>query len=182
MLDTSNILFIGAGSFAGIDEVVKRRINKTVRLGFGGEQKRRDLDDTQIYGSVKAVDVLEFGIIPELLGRMPVLTTTLPLTEEEMVRILTEPKNALVKQFRAIFAMNGIRLTFDTDALHAIGAAAKNDPKGARALRSILEDVLLQYMYELPGEAGVIGLHVSKAAVEGTAEATVTRAPRAATA
>lgn len=175
MMDTTNILFIGAGSFAGIDEVVKQRVNKTSRLGFGGTVAKRDIDAKEVYESVTEEDVLEFGMIPELMGRFPVLTTTLPLTEDEMVRILTEPKNAIVKQFRALFAMDGIDLQFDADALKAIGREAKKRPTGARALRSIMEAVLKPYIFEHAGDSTVKVIRVSQEVIEKKAEATIVR-------
>jgi ATP-dependent Clp protease ATP-binding subunit ClpX len=151
VLDTTNILFVAAGSFAGIDEVVEQRVNKSSRLGFGSEDtKRRKLTLNEVYTEVKGEDILEFGIIPEMLGRLPIVTSTLELSDEDMVKVLTEPKNALVKQYQALFAMDDIDLQFDTDALLAIGQEAKRRPTGARGLRSILEETLAPYAYDGP--------------------------------
>ncbi len=150
-IDTKNILFIGAGSCAGIEEVISRRVNKSSRMGFGGESTRKDISLKEVYESVRGEDILDFGFIPELAGRFPVLATVLPLTEEEMVRVLTEPKNALIKQFRALYAMDGIDLQFDVEALKAIGKEALKRPTGARALRSIIEDILLPLSFEHRG-------------------------------
>jgi len=174
VVDTENVLFICAGSFAGIEEVVQKRINKDVRLGFGSAA-RKDVDDTQTYLAVEEEDILEFGIIPELLGRLPVHTTTLPLTEDEMVRILTEPKSAIVKQFKAMFQMDGIDLQFDTDALKAIGREAKKRPTGARALRSIMEKILRPYSYDYPSEDEVSAVRITEDVVLGKGEAIVVR-------
>ena len=151
ILDTTNILFVCAGSFAGIEEVVERRINKSSRLGFGSEDtKRRKLTLNDVYTEVKGEDILEFGIIPEMLGRLPIVTSTLELSDSDMVKVLTEPKNALVKQYQALFAMDDIGLEFDTDALMEIGREAKKRPTGARGLRSILEEILAPYAYDGP--------------------------------
>jgi len=151
VLDTTNILFVAAGSFAGIDEVVERRVNKSSRLGFGAEDtKRRKLTLNDVYTQVKGEDILEFGIIPEMLGRLPIVTSTLELSDEDMVKVLTEPKNALVKQYQALFAMDDIDLQFEDEALLEIGREAKRRPTGARGLRSILEETLAPYAYDGP--------------------------------
>lgn len=172
-IDTTNILFIGAGSFAGIDETITRRVNKKAAVGFGAEA-RQVLTSKEVYDLFKEDDVLDFGLIPELLGRLPVLTTTQPLSEEDLVRILTEPKHALVKQFRALFAMDGIDLQFDPEALKAIGREANKRPTGARALRSIIEDLLRPYSYEYRGNPEVKVIRVTPEMVEGKGEALVT--------
>lgn len=174
IVDTTNVLFICAGSFAGIEEVIRKRVNKDVRVGFGSAQKK-DLDEKDIYLSIEEEDILEFGIIPELAGRLPVLTTTLPLTEEEMVKILTEPKNAIVKQFKALFQMDGIDLQFDDGALKAIGREAKKRPTGARALRSILEKVLRPYSFDYPSEDEVTAVRITEDVILGKGDAVVVR-------
>ncbi len=160
-IDTTNILFVCAGSFAGIEEVVPRRLNKNARVGFGADIRRKDIDLTEIYASAIEEDILEFGMIPELVGRLPILTTTLPLTEDEMVRILTEPKDALVKQYSASFAMDGVDLQFAPEALRWIGAEAIKRPTGARALRSILEDILKMPAFKCPGDPSIKSLQVT---------------------
>lgn len=148
-VDTTNILFVCAGSFAGIEDLVLSRANKDKRLGFGAKDKV-NLTQAEVYNGVTEDDILEFGMIPELVGRLPILTTTLPLTEEEMVRILTEPKDSLVKQFQASFAMDGVELEFEEESLLEIGRTAKKRPTGARALRSLLEDILKTAAFECP--------------------------------
>lgn len=173
VVDTSNILFIGAGSFAGIEEIIARRVNKKARVGFGAEA-RREVPLSEVYNSFTEEDLLEFGLIPELLGRLPISTTTLPLTEDEMVRILTEPKNSLVKQYRALFGMDGIDLQFDEAALRAIGRKANERPTGARALRSLLEELLKPYRFEHAGDSGVVGIRITEAVVTGEASAELT--------
>lgn len=169
-VDTQNILFICAGSFAGIEEVVERRVNKRAHVGFGSDEKKK-LEKTDIYLAVTEEDILEFGLIPELLGRLPVLTTCIDLTEEEMVRILTEPKNAILKQFTTLFKLDGIDLQFDTDAMRAIGREAKKRPTGARALRSIVEDVLRPYSYETRSKGNVKAIRITEDVVNKKGEA-----------
>lgn len=174
MVDSTNILFIFAGSFAGIEDCVKKRVNKESRVGFGSKP-RQTLDESEVYDSVVEEDFLEFGLIPELAGRLPILTSTMPLTEDEMVRILTEPKNAIVEQFRALFAIDGVDLQFDTDALRAIGREAKKRPTGARALRSIMEKVLKPYAFDCPSDETIRAVQITEAVVEDGAKATIVR-------
>jgi len=174
LIDTENILFIFAGSFAGIEDIVKDRINKSAKVGFGASA-RRDVDNTEVYTVLEEADFLEFGVIPELLGRLPVHTSVLPLTEDEMVRVLMEPDDALVRQFQALFSIDNIDLQFDIDALREIGREAKSRPTGARALRSILERVTKEYAYECPSDPTVKGIRISKEVVEGKVTALVER-------
>jgi ATP-dependent Clp protease ATP-binding subunit ClpX len=184
MLDTANILFIAAGSFAGIEESVDRRLNQDSHVGFGAISKRKfdKLDKTSVYKQVTEDDVLDFGLIPELMGRLPVLTTTLDLTEDQMVEVLTKPKNAILKQYRALFSIDGVDLQFDEGALRAVAREAKKRPTGARALRSIMEKVLKPYGFKCPADPSIIGLRVTADAVEGKGEAILMTRPREATA
>jgi len=149
-IDTRNILFICAGSFAGIEEIVSSRINKGASLGFGAKH-RETIDKSKSYTVTSEEDLLEFGLIPEFMGRLPVLTTTLELTESEMIRVLTEPRHAIMKQFKALFQMDGVHLDFEEEVIRAIALEAKKRPTGARALRSIMEDTLRQLSYDIPG-------------------------------
>jgi len=175
MVDTTNILFICGGSFDGIQETVKKRVNKGTRLGFGAEA-RKDLNDRDIYSQIEDEDLLEFGLIPELLGRLPVVTSTLPLTNEEMLRILTEPKNAIVKQFQALWKLEDeIDLQFQPDTLERIAEMACKSPKGARALRSILESALSDYSFDYPSESDIESVLVTPDVIDGTGEPVVTR-------
>jgi len=153
-IDTTNILFICAGSFAGIEPIVEARINKGSRLGFGASAREK-IDQTKTYLSTTEEDLLEFGIIPEMMGRLAVLTTTVELTEDDMVRVLTDPRNSIVKQFKALFQMDGVNLDFEPEALRAIAKEAKTRPTGARALRSIVESTLRQLSYDLPGDTRI---------------------------
>lgn len=173
-VDTDNILFVFAGSFAGIEDIVKDRVNKSAKVGFGSTV-RRDVSDKEVYTSITEEDILEFGIIPELLGRIPVHTSVLPLTEDEMVQVLTEPDDAIIRQFKALFSIDNIDLQFDDEAIKAIGREAISRPTGARALRSIVERVVKEYAYECPSDPTVRSVRVSKEVVEGTAEAVVER-------
>jgi ATP-dependent Clp protease ATP-binding subunit ClpX len=174
LIDTENILFVFAGSFAGIEDIVKDRVNKAAKVGFGSSA-RRDVDAKEVYTSIREEDILEFGIIPELLGRLPVHTSVLPLTEEEMVRVLTEPDDALIRQFQALFSIDGIELEFDDEALRAIGREAISRPTGARALRSIVERITKECAYECPSDPTVKRIRVTREAVEGSAEVSIER-------
>jgi ATP-dependent Clp protease ATP-binding subunit ClpX len=149
IIDTTNILFVCAGSFDGIQPIVERRINKSVSIGFGSTSKQK-MDLTDIYKAVTEDDVLEFGMIPEMVGRLPVLTSTFELTEDEMVQVLTEPKNSIVRQMKRLFEIDGIKLEFTEGALRKIAQESKKRPTGARALRSIVEAALKQLCYDVP--------------------------------
>ncbi len=159
--DTTNVLFICGGSFVGLTDIVRRRLGKT-RIGFGGgtpgsdeNQGRQhfaseDAEKEWLQSQISNVDVVEFGVIPELVGRLPVITPLMPLTHEALVQILTEPKNALVKQFQHLFKLEGAELTFTEDSLLAIAEKAAKRATGARALRAVMEDTMLDLMYHLP--------------------------------
>jgi ATP-dependent Clp protease ATP-binding subunit ClpX len=174
VVDSTNILFIFAGSFAGIEDIVRKRMNKDVRVGFGSGVKK-ELSTRDVYLAIEEEDILEFGIIPELLGRLPIHTTTLPLTDDEMIQVLTQPKNAIIKQFKALYDMDGIDLQFDEAALKAIAQEAQKRPTGARALRSILEKILRPYSYDYPSEEEVTALRITESVVRGDGEAVVVR-------
>ncbi|MEM9418411.1 MAG: ATP-dependent Clp protease ATP-binding subunit ClpX [Planctomycetota bacterium] len=150
-LDTSNILFICAGSFVGLEDIVRKRLGSK-SIGFASEATTDDhkLDREQVLAQVQAEDVLEFGMIPELIGRLPIITPLMPLTAETLVNILTEPKNALVRQYQYFFSMEGAELEFTEDALLALANNAIKRETGARALRSVMEELMLELMYELP--------------------------------
>jgi ATP-dependent Clp protease ATP-binding subunit ClpX len=172
MIDTTNILFIGAGSFAGIEEIVERRLNHSARVGFGGAERKK-LDKTQVYQNVTEDDILEFGMIPELVGRMPVLTTTVALTEDEMIEVLTKPKNAILKQVRALYKMDNVDLQFDVGAIRALAQDALKRPTGARALRSIVEQVLQTYSFSVPADPTIAALRITEEVVRNAAPAVV---------
>ena len=149
-VDTTNILFICGGAFAGLDKVIAQR-GKGSSIGFGADVKE---DETVSVGeslqNLQPEDLLKFGLIPEFVGRLPVIATLTDLDEEALVTILTEPKNALIKQYQSLFEMEGSKLTFTDEALKAISKRAIERKTGARGLRSILEDILLDTMFDLP--------------------------------
>ncbi len=150
-VDTSNILFICGGAFAGLEKVIQQRTDKT-GIGFAAELKNKNnhKDVEKILSGLEADDLVKFGLIPEFVGRLPVVTTLQELDEAALIDILTQPKNALVKQFGALFKMEGVELEFTESALHQVAKKALKRKIGARGLRTILEDVLLDTMYELP--------------------------------
>jgi ATP-dependent Clp protease ATP-binding subunit ClpX len=150
-VDTTNILFICGGAFNGLDAIVSKRINKRT-IGFGAKFSESDELEkrNELLAQVTHDDVIEFGMIPELVGRLPVLTSLAALSEADMVRVLTEPKNALIKQYVSLFEMDGQALTWTPSAVHAIVAKARKFDTGARALRTICEDVLLDVMFNIP--------------------------------
>lgn len=165
VINTKNILVIAAGSFAGIEDVVSARVNKSAGIGFGSTDRKR-LDLADVYDLITEKDVLEFGMIPELVGRLPVMTSTKALTEDEMYRILVEPKNAIVKQMQALYAMDGIDLVFEEAALRHLSRQAMESDTGARSLRSLLEATLAPYSFQAPSE-GLAALRITEDAVKG---------------
>ncbi len=151
-IDTSNILFICGGTFVGIDDIVRRRLGKRT-IGFGQEAGyREECDLREIMLQVTSDDILEYGLIPELVGRLPVVTSLAPLDAEGLVRVLTEPKNALVRQFESLFRMEDCELKFTDGALKKIAERAMDKGTGARGLRSIVEQVMLDIMFDLPDQ------------------------------
>jgi ATP-dependent Clp protease ATP-binding subunit ClpX len=154
-VDTTNILFICGGAFAGLDKIIAQR-GKGSAMGFGADVKSvEDRRVGEVFQELQPEDLLKFGLIPEFVGRLPVLATLTDLDEEALVTILTEPKNALVKQYQRLFEMEDTKLTFTEDALKAVAKRAIERKTGARGLRSILEEVLLDTMFELPSMNGV---------------------------
>jgi ATP-dependent Clp protease ATP-binding subunit ClpX len=153
-IDTTNILFICGGAFDGIEQIIKRRVGKKV-IGFGAEVSGRDLKSGEYLSMVQPEDLLKYGLIPEFVGRIPVISTLDPLDEETLKRILTEPKNALVKQYAKLLQMDDVELEFTDEALTAIAKEAIRRNTGARGLRAIIEDLLLDAMYELPARDNV---------------------------
>ncbi len=151
-IDTSNILFICGGAFDGIEKIVEKRAGNS-GLGFGAEIKNKaEFEQEDIYSKVIAQDLVKFGLIPELVGRVPVITSLRQLSREDLIRILSEPKNALIKQFKALFKMDDVELEFTDDALLAIADKTIEKETGARGLRGIMESVLMPIMYETPSE------------------------------
>jgi ATP-dependent Clp protease ATP-binding subunit ClpX len=154
-IDTSNILFICGGAFVGLEKVVEQRINKS-GVGFGASVKsNQNLGHSQLLRLVETEDLLKFGMIPEFVGRLPVVTTLDELDEAALIDILTRPRNALAKQFQKMFEYEGVNLKLTEPALNAIAREALTRKTGARGLRAILEELLLDVMYELPGKSNV---------------------------
>ncbi|MCS1351474.1 ATP-dependent protease ATP-binding subunit ClpX [Mechercharimyces sp. CAU 1602] len=154
-IDTGNILFICGGAFDGLEQIIKRRIGKKV-IGFGTESESgTDLKAGEYLKLALPEDLLRFGLIPEFVGRLPVVSTLEPLDEEALVRILTEPKNALMKQYQKLFEMDDVELVFEEDALKAIASEAIRRKTGARGLRAIIESIMLDVMYDLPSRDDV---------------------------
>ncbi len=165
-IDTTNILFICGGAFSGVDKIIEKRIGHKV-LGFGAEitsNIQKDVGET--LKSILPEDLLKFGLIPEFVGRMPIIVTLENLDENALVRILTEPRNALAKQYQRLFEMDGVELTFDEDALRAVAHKAIERKTGARGLRAILEDVMLDIMFDIPSREDVSTCRITKDVIE----------------
>ncbi|MBI3969829.1 MAG: ATP-dependent Clp protease ATP-binding subunit ClpX [Chloroflexi bacterium] len=154
-INTTNILFICGGAFEGLDRVIATRIGRTRAVGFNTRQTGDDGPDNQILRHVSTDDLLKYGLIPEFVGRLPVTVSLDALTKNDLMRILTEPKNAIIKQYQKFFALDRVDLTFREDALEAAADLAINQRTGARGLRTTIEDVLLDVMYEIPSRADV---------------------------
>nr|P70730.2 RecName: Full=ATP-dependent Clp protease ATP-binding subunit ClpX [Azospirillum brasilense]AAD37436.1 heat-shock protein ClpX [Azospirillum brasilense] len=177
-VDTSNILFICGGAFAGLDKIIAQR-GKGTSIGFGADVRGPDERSTgDILREVEPEDLLKFGLIPEFIGRLPVVATLSDLDETALVEILTKPKNALVKQYQRLFEMEDVRLEFSDDALRTISHKAIQRKTGARGLRSIMESILLDPMFDLPGLSGVESILVNKEVVEGRAKPLYVHAER----
>ncbi len=168
-IDTSGILFIAAGAFAGIEEIVKARLGQR-STGFGTELKSAS-EMGDLYESITPEDLHKFGMIPEFIGRLPILTSTKELSEQDLTRVLTEPRNCLVRQYQHLFELDGIALEFTHEALLAIAEQANARKTGARGLSSIMENTLSDLMFDLPSRSDVARVVVTKEAVEGTGNA-----------
>ena len=151
-IDTTNILFICGGAFDGLEEILKRKQGDNI-LGFGHEKKTKD-EKKPTFDMVEPDDLVHYGLIPELVGRLPIIASLQEISEEDMVRILTEPKNSLIRQYKKLFSIDEVELNFEDDALKAIAAKAIKRKTGARGLRAILEENMIDIMYELPEYAG----------------------------
>jgi len=168
-VDTTNILFICGGAFSGLERIISAR-RKGSSIGFGAEVKAPDERSTgEILAEVEPEDLLKFGLIPEFIGRLPVIATLSDLDVQALVQILTEPKNALVKQYQRLFDMENVSLQFTEDAMTAVAHKAIARKTGARGLRSIMEDILLESMFDLPSLSGVEEIVINKEVVEGRA-------------
>lgn len=174
-IDTSNILFICGGAFDGIEKIVEKRAGNS-GLGFGAEiMSKSEFENEDVYSRVIAQDLVKFGLIPELVGRVPVITALKQLSRDDLIRILSEPKNALLKQFKALFDMDDVVLEFTDDALNAIADKTLEKKTGARGLRGIMEDVLLPVMYETPSDHTIAKVIITRDCVENGATPEIIR-------
>ncbi len=166
-VDTTNILFICGGAFIGLDKVIAQRIGKT-SVGFKSDLQRKKTESPdEVMNHLMPQDLIKYGLIPELVGRIPVVATFQDLDEKELIDILTRPKNAIIKQFQKLFEMEGVRLEFTKEALRAIARKSMEKKLGARGLRSIIEDLMLEAMFHLPPKKRPVTLRVTKRMVEG---------------
>src|SRR4029079_2476655 len=169
--DTRNILFIVGGAFAGLEKIIQQR-SEAVGIGFNAavRSKNRNAEISKLLADTQPEDLIKFGLIPEFVGRLPVVATLEELDETALVKILTEPKNAITKQFKRLFEMEGVELEFRPEALQAVAKKALARKTGARGLRTILEQVLLDTMYELPSLEHVSKVVLDEAVINGSAE------------
>ena len=167
-VNTRNILFICGGAFPELDNIIKERLKKQASIGFGAELKDKYDQDKKILEKVTLEDLRKFGMIPEFLGRLPIVFTLQGLSEEMLVQILKEPKNAILKQYQKLLALDEVKLTFDEGALHAIAGKAMKKDTGARALRAIIEEFMLDIMYEIPKDDSIGEVTITKNYIEGT--------------
>ena len=176
-VDTTNILFICGGAFVGLEKVIQRRMGRHT-MGFGAisqSQKMAEVGRDEMLKHVEPEDLLNYGFIPEFVGRLPVTTTLAELTEDQMVAILTEPKNALAKQYAKLLAMDGVDLEFTPEALRELAVQAHKKGTGARALRGLIEKIMLDVMYDIPGRSDVLDIKVTRPAVLGEEKPIVRR-------
>ena len=172
-IDTTNVLFIVAGAFAGLEKIIGDRVGKR-GLGFGAEiRSKRDLDTSESFSETLPEDLIKFGLIPEFIGRLPIVASVTSLDKDALVKILTEPRNALVKQYRKLFEMDGVELEFTEDALEAVADQAILRGTGARGLRAIMEEVLLPVMYDIPSRDDVAKVVVTEQTVRENVNPTI---------
>jgi ATP-dependent Clp protease ATP-binding subunit ClpX len=167
-VNTRNILFICGGAFPDLEEIIKQRLRKKTGIGYGAELKDKYDKDSDILEQVTTEDLRKFGMIPEFLGRLPVVYTLKGLSEEMLVRILNEPKNAILKQYEKLLELDEVKLEFTDEALSTIAHKAMEKEMGARALRSIIEDLMLNIMYEIPKDDNIGKVTITKEYIEGT--------------
>jgi ATP-dependent Clp protease ATP-binding subunit ClpX len=164
-IDTTNILFIVGGAFDGIETIVKERLGEKV-IGFGSPQAKH-LEDKSIMQQIIPEDLLKFGLIPEFIGRLPIMAALEKLTEDDLVHILTQPKNALVKQYKKLLELDGVELVFEDDALRSIAKKALERNTGARGLRSIIENIMLDIMFDIPSRDEIVKCVITDNIVNG---------------
>lgn len=177
-IDTTNILFICGGAFEGLEKIIERRIARKV-VGFGADVKKREEKNIgELLRMIMPEDLLKYGLIPEFVGRLPIVVALDALDEDALIRILTEPKNALVKQYSKIFEMDGVELEFEESALRTIARKAMERKTGARGLRSILEEAMLELMYDIPSEEDVVRVTIDADVILGKKPPILERDPR----
>jgi ATP-dependent Clp protease ATP-binding subunit ClpX len=177
-IDTTNILFVCGGAFDGVDKIIQSRVGKN-GIGFGADVRgKHDVRIGEVLANVLPEDLLKFGLIPEFVGRLPVIVTLDALDEQALVRILTEPKNALVKQYQKLFDLDSIELEFKPEAVEAIAAEAMKRNTGARGLRAIIEDIMVNVMYEVPARKEVTKCIVTRDVVTKREDPLVVTAER----
>ena len=172
-INTNNILFICGGAFPDLDEIIKQRLRKQTSIGFNAELRDKFDKRKDILSEVKTEDIKKYGLIPEFIGRLPVVYTMEGLTKEMLVKILKEPKNALIKQYQKLLSMDEVKLEFDDEALEVIAEKAYEKDTGARALRSIVEELMLDIMYEIPKDKNIGRVVITKSYIEGTGGPTI---------
>jgi ATP-dependent Clp protease ATP-binding subunit ClpX len=168
-IDTTNILFICGGAFVGLDKIVQAR-KDTSSLGFGGDVKSDNEGVYEMLKDVKPQDLTKFGLIPEFVGRVPIVVALHPLDEDALINILTTPKNAIIKQYQKLVALDGVKLTVDDDAVREIASTAIKLKTGARGLRTIIEGFMTSVMYKIPSESNVEEVIVTRECVTDKAE------------
>ena len=166
-IDTRNILFIVGGTFAGLDEVIRRRIGMKSKIGFGARQDSSEQEAAHLLSEVSPEDLIQHGMIPEMVGRLPVIVALQPLELEDLVRIMVEPKNALMKQYEHLLSLDDVELVFESDALQAAAEMAIERDTGARGLRSIIESCLLDVMFEVPSRQDINKVVINKLVIRG---------------
>lgn len=175
-VNTENILFICGGAFEGLDEIIKNRTSVKSGIGFGGEvASRTELEQKNYLASVVPHDIVKFGLIPELVGRLPVIVSLDPLDESALSRIMTEPKNALIKQYKALIGMDDVKLEFEDGAISAIAALAIERKTGARGLRAIMEEIMLDIMYDIPSREDIAKVIITADSVKKLAPPTLVK-------
>ena len=167
-VNTRNILFICGGAFPDLDDIIKQRLNKKTSIGYNAELRDKYDKEKNILSRVTVEDIKKFGMIPEFIGRLPIIFTLEGLSKEMMVKILSEPRNAILKQYQKLLALDEVKLEFDTGALEAIAEKAIEKDTGARALRAIIEEFMLDIMYEIPKDDNIGRITITREYVEGT--------------
>ena len=172
-IDTTNILFICGGAFDGLDKIIENRIDKS-EIGFGAEIKSRTEKNVgEMFQKAMPQDLMKFGLIPEFVGRVPIVVSLNDLDVEAMVRILKEPKNSLIKQYTRLFELDGVELVFDEEAVRAVAERTMERKTGARGLRAIMEETMMDLMYRIPSDESILRCQITEGAVMGTGEALI---------